>query len=106
MPLPMLAPSSPGTRVSDLASDEEVYQGKITIKGFATIDQVTLISVEVSPTSQLSGRGPASLFGPCLCLPLFHINNKMNLCIHPGMCAGHRHGWCPWYCQRHLLHCA
>lgn len=39
--------TSPGTRVSDLASDEEVYQGKVTIKGFATIDQVTLISVEV-----------------------------------------------------------
>lgn len=36
-----------GTRVSDLASDQEVYQGKVTIKGFATIDQVTLINVEV-----------------------------------------------------------
>ncbi|KAJ9533496.1 hypothetical protein QJQ45_026558 [Haematococcus lacustris] len=38
--------TAPGTRVSDLASDVEVYQGKVTIKGFATIDNVTLINVE------------------------------------------------------------
>ncbi|GLI70404.1 hypothetical protein VaNZ11_015124 [Volvox africanus] len=35
-----------GTRISDVASDMEVYQGKATIKGFATIDNVTLINVE------------------------------------------------------------
>ncbi|GIL88501.1 hypothetical protein Vretimale_15367 [Volvox reticuliferus] len=35
-----------GTRISDFAMDMEVYQGKATIKGFATIDNVTLINVE------------------------------------------------------------
>lgn len=35
-----------GTRISDLTSDMEVYKGKNTIKGFATIDNVTLINVE------------------------------------------------------------
>ncbi|PNW69854.1 hypothetical protein CHLRE_18g749447v5 [Chlamydomonas reinhardtii] len=38
--------SAPGTRISDVASDAEVYGGKNTIKGFATIDNVTLINVE------------------------------------------------------------
>jgi len=37
---------SPGTCVSDLAKDQEVYQGKVTVKGFATIDNVVLINVE------------------------------------------------------------
>jgi aspartokinase/homoserine dehydrogenase 1 len=53
----------PGTRVSDLASDEEVYQGKVTIKGFATIDQVTLISVEVRSGVPVLGGAQASGLG-------------------------------------------
>lgn len=39
-------PPRAGTRISDVASDAEVYGGKNTIKGFATIDNVTLINVE------------------------------------------------------------
>jgi len=37
---------APGTRVSDVGSDADYYRSKVTVKGFATIDDVTLISVE------------------------------------------------------------
>ena len=38
-----------GTRVSDRASDKELYRGQdVSVKGFATIDNVVLINVEVS----------------------------------------------------------
>ncbi|MEW5316770.1 MAG: hypothetical protein WDW38_008120 [Sanguina aurantia] len=37
---------APGTRVSDVISEEEKASEKVTIKGFATIDNVTLVNVE------------------------------------------------------------
>ena len=38
----------PGTRVSDMKSDKELYRGQdVSVKGFATIDNVVLINVEV-----------------------------------------------------------
>ncbi len=48
---------APGTRISDLSSDIEVYKGKNTIKGFATIDNVTLINVEVRAAGGPRGNG-------------------------------------------------
>ena len=45
-PPPLSTPS--GTRVSDMASDKELYKGQdVSVKGFATIDNVVLINVEV-----------------------------------------------------------
>jgi len=38
--------SAPGTRVGDLTTDLETHQGKNPVKGFATIDNVTIICVE------------------------------------------------------------
>lgn len=45
--------------MSDLEADQEVYQGKVTVKGFATIDAVTLISVEVGPGGLIPPSGGA-----------------------------------------------
>lgn len=45
--LPPIDQGAPGTIVSDLASDRALYKGKkVTVKGFATIDNVVLINVE------------------------------------------------------------
>lgn len=35
-----------GTQVLDLESEKELNDGKVTIKGFATIDDVCLINIE------------------------------------------------------------
>ena len=60
-PPPLSTPS--GTRVSDMASDKELYKGQdVSVKGFATIDNVVLINVEVRK-SVCAGEGTRSLFG-------------------------------------------
>ncbi|KAG2486268.1 hypothetical protein HYH03_015092 [Edaphochlamys debaryana] len=53
-----------GTRISDFAMDAEVYGGKATIKGFATIDNVTLINVE--GTGMVGVPGIASRIFSCV----------------------------------------
>lgn len=46
-----------GTRVSDVRSDLEAYGGRDpTVKGFATIDNVSLISIEVCVGQLLTER--------------------------------------------------
>ena len=43
----LAAPMRVGTRVSDRMEDVNMDFGRLTIKGLATIDNVTLINVEV-----------------------------------------------------------
>ena len=66
-----------GTRVADLAMDQEVYKGKVTIKGIATIDRVTLINVEV---------GRARL-GPVLPEVGLLTIRPNTICMHLPLCA-------------------
>lgn len=52
--------------MSDVRSDSEAYGGRDpTVKGFATIDNVSLISIEVGALSAMCGR--AVQVAHCVC---------------------------------------
>lgn len=80
----MMPVACSGTVVSDIATDRELYKGKdVTVKGFATIDNVVLINVEVGGRLR---QGPAPERAACASLPtpayciLHHVN--LLLCPH------------------------
>lgn len=46
MDLLLLSSTPAGTQVLDIESEKGLNEGKVTIKGFATIDNVCLINIE------------------------------------------------------------
>ena len=95
-----------GTRVSDIKSDKDLYRGQdISVKGFATIDNVVLINVEVGGSLKSGmgmGRGG---YQRARCLAGQGLRNGADS-LSPFFPTGNRNGRRAWYCIGHLLHCS
>lgn len=101
---------APGTHISSLLADQRVGGNQVTVKGFATIDNVTLISVEVRSRASVFGRGR------CRCLGLvFQRHELRKQCLASLWCCdfrrcSHRCGFLlpahlfPVHCCANYLH--